>query len=203
MNSHLLNLKWYFWLKFASDVLFSDIGEVKEGDLTNSEANSRLWTKLWMGKDYTNFIVKDFSQLDKPMIGIFQFLSPSSPNWTERTEADENDFRFFRSHIDTEDAVARHRPMCHRKCSPRRRQTFHSAMECSQSTIHQWKNDQCYNVSNVSRRLKKRNLISIIPFWFQNLTITVSDLCAISITRKLLNEPTVRLLIFNKETVST
>ena len=26
-------------------------------------------TKLWIGKDYTNFIVKDFIQLDQPLQG--------------------------------------------------------------------------------------------------------------------------------------
>ena len=56
--------------------MFSSVEEAEKSELPdseNSESTTGLWTKLWVGKDYTNFIVKDFSQLDKPMIGAFQF----------------------------------------------------------------------------------------------------------------------------------
>ena len=44
--------------------LFSTINED-----CNGNAESGLH-QLWIGKDYTNFIVKDFSQLDQPLKGI-------------------------------------------------------------------------------------------------------------------------------------
>lgn len=32
-------------------------------------------TKLWVGKDYTNFIVKDFDHLDQPLKGFKHTLA--------------------------------------------------------------------------------------------------------------------------------
>lgn len=36
-------------------------------------------TKLWIGKDYTNCIVKDFVSLDKPLQGMLIILSRILP----------------------------------------------------------------------------------------------------------------------------
>lgn len=41
------------------------ITESARDSLENVEGNS----KLWIGKDYTNFIVKDFNNLDLPFVG--------------------------------------------------------------------------------------------------------------------------------------
>lgn len=44
----------------SGTVAHSSITDVLEGS-----------TKLWIGKDYTNFIVKDFDKLDQPLKGLF------------------------------------------------------------------------------------------------------------------------------------
>jgi hypothetical protein len=55
-------------------------GGVSDGDLHNNEFSSATnlselsgMAKYWVGKDYTNFIVKDFTNLDLPYQGKVQF----------------------------------------------------------------------------------------------------------------------------------
>lgn len=47
------------------------ITESTKKALEGIEGNS----KLWIGKDYVNFIVKDFNSLDMPFVGKFCFIS--------------------------------------------------------------------------------------------------------------------------------
>lgn len=52
---------------------FSKESSVETGDVTDSGIGSvkGLYgnAKYWVGKDYTNFIVKDFNNLDRPYQG--------------------------------------------------------------------------------------------------------------------------------------
>lgn len=55
-------------------------GGVSDGDLNKNEFSSATdpselsgMAKYWVGKDYTNFIVKDFTSLDLPYQGKVHF----------------------------------------------------------------------------------------------------------------------------------
>lgn len=80
--------------------------------------------KLWIGKDYTNFIVKDFVQLDQPLQGIssrfridFLLAKGAKEIYTKCSllllpilliDKDEP-FRFCRPYDNTSNALARYR----------------------------------------------------------------------------------------------
>lgn len=49
------------------------------GDLQKDEPSELSgMVKYWVGKDYTNFIVKDFTNLDLPYQGKVQFIHAKS-----------------------------------------------------------------------------------------------------------------------------
>lgn len=54
----------------ADDQKPSETTNQDEGDLHDLTGNS----KLWLGKDYSNFIRKDWVQLDRPFEGILSLL---------------------------------------------------------------------------------------------------------------------------------
>jgi len=55
----------------------ADESDVQEADEVSSGAKQRSLSgmaKYWVGKDYTNFIVKDFTNLDAPYQGNIQSI---------------------------------------------------------------------------------------------------------------------------------
>jgi len=57
------------------------IAETREDGSPDSGNQARPLTKMWIGKDYTNFIVKDFSQLDQPLIDAVDRTSTPRMPW--------------------------------------------------------------------------------------------------------------------------
>ena len=59
--------------------IYFRVFQSKENDVADGELDAQLSTfsgtgeslKIWVGKDYTNFINKDFVELDKPFTGGF------------------------------------------------------------------------------------------------------------------------------------
>lgn len=51
-----------------------DVLELEEVSSGTKLSNLRGMAKYWLGKDYTNFIVKDFTNLDAPYQGNIQSI---------------------------------------------------------------------------------------------------------------------------------
>lgn len=88
-------------------------------------------TRFWHGKDYCNFVYKDWIQLDKPFDGGLVLLAAGScflqPSFTFLCSS-----RLHRQTHDPQDALARHRLRGPREGGPRRGQTLHPALELHQ-----------------------------------------------------------------------
>ena len=198
--SFLVSFFFFFWYSGAPE-------NKEEGE--GNEAAGRLWTKAWIGKDYTNFIVKDFSQLDKPMIGKF-------PTW-------ENSLECFCSSNDSPKMAECRNELwvivivdaVDRTSTPRMpwhdialSVTGSAARDVARHFIQRWNAVKVWRWSMQAMRWdkwanggaihsflcrsKKSKWIPAILSSSPSLTISVSGLCAISITKEPPNELNVR-----------
>lgn len=93
-------------------------------------------TRFWHGKDYCNFVYKDWIQLDKPFDGGWRAAAPGPGLPRSPLSAS----RLHRQAHHPQDALARHRLGGARQGGARRGQTLHPALELHQGRSGRRKN---------------------------------------------------------------
>lgn len=124
-------------------------------------------TRFWHGKDYCNFVHRDWIQLDKPFDGqravkLSQRIYAGAKHLTLLNLPVSAVFRFHRQTHNSQDALARHRLSGSWESSSGCGQTLHPAVE-----LHQGQRSSCGCTSILSKGLTSLN----VPFSPQKMLL--------------------------------